>query len=77
MLQDFNITYLNPFNTLQFGKIISLPPGGHYTVWKVTFTLKFSKNYLKSVTLTVTCVRVFPGWDLIWVQKEGKYGPLW
>ena len=44
---------------------------------KVTFTLKFSKNYLKSVTLTVTCVRVFPDWDLIWVQKEGKYGPLW
>ena len=36
---------------------VSLPPGGHYTWWKVPFTLEFLKKYLKSVTLIVTCQR--------------------
>ena len=55
---------------------VSLPPGGHYTWWKVTFTLEISKNYSKSVTLIVTCDRDFPDWDLIWCHSEGKCGPV-
>ena len=55
---------------------VSLPPGGHYTWWKVPFTLEFLKNYLKSVTLIVTCVRDFTDWDLLWCHVGVKCGHL-
>ena len=121
VLRHFNVTYVNPFNTLRSCKIrlfqrqnrgivikdtrhneisilgqylkcwsagvmlgfhwhqvwfVSLPPDGHYTRWKVPFTLEFLENYLKSVTLIVTCVRDFTDWNLIWCHVGGTCDPL-